>query len=427
MNEEYCRDISIKIKSAFTSKRENGEYIGGFSPYGYMKDPKNKNKLIIDDEAAEIVKMIFKLFLRGLPIFRISTMLNELGVPNPSGYKKIKGLNYKSPSYANDGLWTTSTVRYILKNRMYIGDMVQGRRERISHKIAKIRAVKQENWIIKENTHEAIIDKTTFYNIHEMLKRDTRISPVKKELGLFAGFLKCPDCGRAMVKKTPNKKVLREKYTYFACTTYMRMKKSACTRHSIRSDVLERAVFTVISTYIDLAVEMNYFIDRINQSPIKNAATAGIRNVLAAKEKEKVKIENILLDLYPDWKSNLINKEQYLALKAKHEAELKKINDVLSELRKTHEREKESIDCTNGFLQNFIQFKNIKKLSREILIALVDSIAVHEGGGIEIKFKFQDAFERAAEYITTNKDLLINAATHLIRPMNAIGGVKEVL
>jgi len=420
MNEEYCRDISNKIKSTFSLKRENGEFIGSFALYGYKKDPQNKNKLLIDDEAAETVKMIFKLFLQGQPIFGISTKLNELGIPNPSKHKKAKGMKYKSPRYkTSDGFWTTSTVRYILKNRMYIGDMVQGRREKISHKIAKIRNVKEENWIIKENTHEAIIDKVTFFNIQEMLKRDTRISSIKKELGLFAGFLRCPDCGRAMARKAPAKK-LKLNYAYFACTTYLRMKKSACTKHCIRSDILEKAVFTVVTKYIDLAIEMDEFIARINEMPIRNIATLSLQNALAVKEKEKANIERILLDLYPDWKNDLINKEQYIALKAKHESELERINGVLCELKKTQEREKEGIDGSNEFLQNFIKLKNIDKLTREILIALIDRIFIHEGGGIEIKFKFQDAFERAADYIETNNELL-NHTVDFIQQMNAFG------
>ncbi|GHV00659.1 recombinase [Clostridia bacterium] len=433
MNEEYCRQTSINVKSTLRLKRENGEHVGSFALYGYAKAPENKNALIIDEEAAVTVRLIFNLFSEGKAISRIRIILNELGIPNPTTYKRLKGMRYKSPNCKHDGLWSIATVRLILTNRMYVGDMVQGRREKISHKIGKIRAIKEENWAVKEDTHAPIIDKTTFFNVQGMMKRDTRISQTNKELSLFAGFLKCADCGRALVRKAYNKSVLhrfarsssqplqascssprnkkrRKEYVYYICNTYASLKKSACTRHSIRSDILEKVVFAVIVKQIDMAVGMIDLIEQINKAPIKTAATASMQSALRAKEKEKAKIENILLGLYPDWKNDLIGKEQYVALKAKYEAELERMNGILSGLKKTCDREKEGIDGTNDFLQNFIQFENIEKLSRRVLIGLVDCITIREGGGVEINFKFQDAHQRAAEYIATNGGLPTGAA-----------------
>ena len=428
INEEYCRDVSNKVKSTFNLKRENGEYIGGFGPYGYIKCPTDKNKLIIDDAAADVVRMIFKWFVGGMVVGQIAIKLNDLGILNPSTHKRSLGMKFRNPSSnkINDGLWCCSTVRHILGNRMLIGDMVQGKREKISHKIAKIREVDETKWIIKEGTHEPIIDKTTFWNVQSMLKRDKRISTKKKELDLFSGFLKCADCGRAMNKKQVNKKQ-QAQYHYYTCRTYETMKKSACTRHTVRSDKLERTVSAVVSRFVDMAVEMDNFISQINLSPIKMAATVKVQNLLDGKEKERRKLENILLDLYPDWKNELISKEQYLSLKVKYETELERVKSVLVEIQKTYEREKEGITNTNDFLQNFIKHKNIDKLSREVLLGLVENIFVHEGGNIEIAFKFQDAFERAAEYIETNRELLVNTAAELINRMTrqVANGLKE--
>jgi len=408
MNEEYCRDISQKVKSTFNLKRENGEYIGGFSPYGYKKHPDNKNKLIVDAEAAEVVALIFRLFLEGNPVSCIGAKLNERGIVNPTTYKKLQGMNYRHPRRVGDELWSATTIRIILTNRMYIGDMVQGKREKVSHKVAKIRTVRADKWIIKEGTHEAIIDKTTFQSVQDMLRRDTRISTKQNALGLFAGFLKCADCGRALGKKMPNK-YIKGDYYYYTCRTYELMKKSACTRHTVRSDRLEETVFAVVSKYIDTAADMDALIAKINLSPAKNAKSKGVQSALEAKEKEKAKAESILFDLYPDFKDGLISREQYLSLKEKHEAEVERLKLAIMELRKTQEAEKDGIDSTNAFLQNFLRFRHAKKLTREVLIALIDHIKIHEGGGIEISFKFQDAFLRATEYIEANQELLKEA------------------
>ena len=416
MNEEYCRDISNKIKSVFVAKRESGEYLGsGFAPYGYKKNPENTKKLIIDDEAAETVRLIFKMFLEGNSVRRITNRLNEIGMPNPSRYKKEKLPSFKiSKNKINDGLWSNTSVKNILLNRIYTGDMVQGKYEKISHKIDKIREVQEDKWVVVENTHESIIDRTAFNNIQEILKRDTRISHISKEIGLFSGFLKCADCGRLLGKKKASREKARAIYHYYTCRTYEIMKKEACTRHTTRSDNLENAVFTVISKFVEMAVKMDNFIETINKSPMKNATTIGIQNALKAREKEKIRIEGALIDLYPDWKNELITKEQYLVLKTKYEAEFDKVKNILAGLRKTFEREIAGVDGTNDFIQNFKKYKNLSKLTREVLIALVDNIIVHEGGGIEINFKFQDAFERAAEYIETNRNLLTDKAAEFV-------------
>ena len=403
MNEEYCRDISIKIKSIFSLKRENGEYIGGFAPYGYKKDPANKNKLIIDDEAASVVQMIFQMFAQGTAIYQIACKLNELGIPNPSKQKQARGLKFRNPSHTvNDGLWGATTIRHILTNRMVIGDMVQGKREKISHKVDKIRNIREDKWIIVEGTHEPIIDKVAFYNVQNMLKRDTRVSQKTKKLGLFAGFLRCADCGRALVKKRTNNP--NNNYHYFVCRTY-EMHKGACTRHTLRSDKLEKIMFDFISKYVEFAVQMDDLIERINNSPIKNVATARTVKTIEDKENEKKRIEHILMELYPDWKNGMISQEQYVSLKSKHDLELERVKRELATLQQAYGAEKEGLEGKNDFMQTFVKHANFEKLTREMLIELVNSIEVKENGELQINLKYGDDFARAREYIESNKHI----------------------
>ena len=154
VNEWYCEDISDSIRAVLKSKQSSGKFIGSFASYGYMKDENDKNKLVIDEEASVVVRLIFNLYLQGNGAQRIVYILNEREIPNPTKYKHLKGFKYvNSQAKDNRGLWNKTTVKRILKNYMYIGHMVQHKRQKVNYKIKKIRAVPPEDWILVENTH----------------------------------------------------------------------------------------------------------------------------------------------------------------------------------------------------------------------------------------------------------------------------------
>ena len=174
-------------------KRRNGEHIGSFAAYGYIKDPNDKNALVIDEQAASVVRDIFSMFLDGMSKNAIVRHLNDHGIPCPSLYKReCLGLKYQNPqmSMVKRPLWCAMTVTSILKNRMYCGDMVQGRYRMKSYKVHVQELVPKDEWYIVENTHEAIIDRETFEKVQRLLLRDTRTGPQQNKLYLFSGFLK---------------------------------------------------------------------------------------------------------------------------------------------------------------------------------------------------------------------------------------------
>ena len=190
MNEQYAYKTSVDIRRTFDTKRKNGEFIGAFAPYGLMKKPDDKNSLMIDEEAAEVVRDIFHWFVdEGMSKSGITKRLNELGVPNPAAYKRQKGLKYCNPQiHKNDGLWSEKTVCDILLNEMYIGNMVQGKQKVISYKVHDRVRTDEKDWYIVENTHDAIIDKETFEKAQALHQRDTRVSPKKKTVYLFRHY-----------------------------------------------------------------------------------------------------------------------------------------------------------------------------------------------------------------------------------------------
>ncbi|MCL2797430.1 MAG: recombinase family protein [Firmicutes bacterium] len=405
MNDEYCRDISTKVRSSLNIKRKQGQFIGSFASYGYCKDPADRHRLIIDDEAAEVVRLIFKSFVEGKSINGIARILNDLGIPGIAEYKKSKGLNYRPGGRVDTtGYWSDFSVRRILTNRVYIGDLVQKKTEIVSYKVQVCRSVERAKQIVVENTHEPIIDRELFDKVQSLLTRDTRTSPHKGELSLFAGFIKCADCGRAMQKKNitqPNKL-----YNYYVCSTYRKMTNAKCTKHTVRSDALEKAVFAVIQKYIEMAVDMDALIEQINNSPERSVSSNRIGQAIHSAEREKEKIARYITELYPDYKEGILTKEQYLSFKEKYEAQTLGIDTTLQKLREELEREKGGVDGSNTFIENFKRFRNLRTLSREVLVELVNNIYVHEGGGLDIDFRFRDTYAQALEYIDLNKALV---------------------
>ena len=404
-NESQAASTSVNVRGTLNLRRQQGKFIGSFATYGYLKDPDDKHRLVIDEETAPIVRMIFKRFIAGESIIGIAKDLNEMGIPNPSMYKKLKGFNYKHPSgRSNDGLWPDSSVRRILQNRMYVGDMVQGKNTTMSYKIKQCRAIPKDEWIIVEGTHEPIIDRETFDNAQALFNRNIRKSPQKKEVDLFSGLVRCADCKRAMNKKT--NKHSYGTYHYYRCVTARKMRKSACSNHTIRIDKLEQAVLLTIQKMIDTAVNMSELLQQINNNTKRKNESGHLEKTLKIHIGEREKVVTMIADLYPDWKGGVITKDEYQVLKERLNDKLKVLDEKIKSLNKSAEQFKNGITEENDFISHFKKYGNIETLTRPLLTELVEEIFVHEGGDIEISFKFQDAYAEAMKYIELNKELV---------------------
>ena len=405
INDEYCRDISNKVRSSLDMKRKQGKHIGSFACYGYKKDPEDHNHLVIDEEAAEVVRDIYRWYISGMSMLSISQKLNAMGVPNPSSYKKMQGLKYKN-RYENIGMgkWPDSSVRRILSNQMYIGNLVQGTLKIKSYKVQVAQRQDKEDWIIVENTHEPIISKEDFETVQDLLLRNTRKAPERTTVHLFSGYVTCGDCGRSMARKE-NHHAYGD-YTYYVCKTHTKIDKTACSRHTTRADKLENIVLSSIQTQVALAVDMDDAIRSISTNA--NASKESLRlEKLLEKAKDEVKeIESMTLDLYPDWKSGVISKEEYLELKKRFEDQKKNSMKRIRDLQDKIDDIERGQSGSNQFIDNFIAYKNIDKLTREVVVALIEMIYIYENNKIKIVFKYQNPFKEAMEYIENNKTLL---------------------
>ena len=394
MNDQYCYQTSKKIRQVFDYKRRNGQYIGSFAPYGYIKDPKDKHQLIVDEEAAEIVKQIYSLCLQGTTKRHISFYLNEHGVPSPTAYRRAKGLPVSST--ADDPMWGDRVIWNILTNPIYTGDLVQGRRRVKSYKVHEIEAVPEEEWVTVPDTHEAIIDKESFEKVQGLLKRDTRSAPRSRELHLFSGFLRCADCGKAITRSQSGKNI------YYACSTYKNRSRLACSMHSIKHNRLEAAVLFAIQQQVHLAVSYSELVARINSAPIKKSQSFRLDDLISSKERELAKVTRYKQSLYQDWKDGEITQQEYRTMKADYEQQSQRLSDILVRLTAERAELANGVDQEHPALVAFMRFENIDSLSREILIELIDHIKVYENGNISVRFKFADELRKIAEYIEIN-------------------------
>ena len=396
MDKNQGYQTSKKIRQVFDYKRRNGQYIGSNPPFGYVKDAKDRHHLVIDPDAAEIVRLIFSLLLKGTSKRGISFYLNEHGIPSPSVYKLEKGMTVSNKPDGNT-LWSGRMIHTILTNPMYTGDLVQGRFRVKSYKVHQIETVPEEEWVRVADTHEAIIDKATFEKVQELLLRDTRTSPQGRTVHLFSGFLKCADCGRAITRSVGN-----NNNVYYACSTYKNRSRTACTMHSIKHNRLEAAVLFAVQQQVHLAVSYSEMIARINTAPVKKSQSIRLEELIAVKERELAKISRYKQSLYQDWKDGEITQQDYRDMKADYERQTIALTDVLARLNAERAELANGVKSEHPALVAFTKHQNIDQLSRELLVELIDHIKVYENGNISVRFKFADEFRRIAEYIEIN-------------------------
>ena len=403
INDEYCRDISVKVKSSLTIRRENGEYIGSFPCYGYKKDASDYHKLVIDEEAAEVVREIYKMFLAGESIRGIVRVLNGRGVLTPAQYKKKLYPKYNPPSEKN-ATWTMKTVRRILTNQMYVGDLVQNVMNNISYRVQKCRPVEKENYIIVPDTHEAIISREDFGKVADLLQRDTRESPKTQKLNVLSGFIKCGDCKRGMIKKSMNNGF--KDYSYYICSTYKNRGKEICSKHTIQAEKVENAVLSFLQFHLKLVAEIEPLLELINRSPDRAKKSAKLEASLDKLKGELKRYRQLKAELYPDFKAGLIERSEYEMFRTKYDISIADIEERIKQTQEKIIEIEQGISPKNAFIKAFREQKSIPELTREVVSIFIENIYVYEDERIEIVMKFKDEYETVLEYILGNRKIV---------------------
>lgn len=388
INEAYCRDISMKIRSQLEIKRKNGQFLGSFAAFGYLKDEQDKNKLVVDQYAADIVRDIFKWKLEGISPQDIADALNKLGVLSPMEYKRSLGMKYTTSFKTSaKAAWSAGTVIRILKNPIYTGILIQGKETTPSYKVHKRIAKDKSEWTVIEDSHEAIISEIDFDSVQKVLKCDTRRSPDDKAVGLFSGMLFCGDCGASMVRKTVP--AGEKKYVYYVCSAHKQDK--SCSPHRMRDTALEEIVLDSLRQHIREVVNMSELMNITDTAPLRTAQAQKIQRQLDKKREEYEKLQKLLMSLYENLTDGVIDREEYARLKASFTARADEAEKQMDALRESL-NDIRSHGTENVWMNEFIKRQELASLDRAVVVALIDKILIHSNDMVEIIYRWQDEF-----------------------------------
>ncbi len=388
INEAYCRDISVKIRSQLEIKRKNGQFLGSFAAFGYLKDEQNKNKLVVDQYAADIVRDIFKWKLEGVSPQDIADALNKLGVLSPMEYKRSLGMKFTTSFKTNaKAAWSAGTVIRVLKNPIYTGVLVQGKETTPSYKVHKRITKDESEWTVIEDSHEAIISKIDFDSVQKVLGCDTRRSPGGKAVGLFSGMIFCGDCGASMVRKTVP--AGEKKYVYYVCSAHKQDK--SCSPHRMRDTALEEIVLDSLKQHISEVVDMSELLEITDTAPLRTAQAQKVQRQLDKKHEEYEKLQKLLMSLYENLADGIIDREEYTRLKASFTARADEAEKQMDALRETL-TDIQNHGTENTWMNEFIKRQGLSSLDRAVVVALIDKILIHSNDVVEIIYRWQDEF-----------------------------------
>lgn len=399
INDAYCRDISIKVRSQLDVKRKNGKFIGSFAAYGYLKDPKDKNHLIVDEYAAEIVQLIFNLKLDGFSALAIAEELNKMGVLPPMEYKRMLGYNYNSGfRTSTTPSWGAKSVIRILENELYTGVMVQGKNQKINYKVKKSRAVSSEQWIRVQDTHEAIIPRTYFDRVQEIMRLDTRTAPSEKNVYPLSGLVRCGDCEQNMVRRSTAKK--NKVYYYLHCSSYRN--GEGCTSHIISEEKLMSAVISFVKTQLALLVEADKFLQHITELPKEQYGVKALNTQIGELNREIERYCDLKERLYQDMVAEVIDKEEYAEYNQRFSLKMEETKKAKTALEEKRERLLSTDIHLRPWMEEFKRISTLETLGRKEMVMLINRVLVFSKDRIEIHLNFEDEIyefiERAEQY-----------------------------
>lgn len=396
VNDAFCRDISIKVRSQLEIKRKKGDFIGSFAVYGYLKDPTDRHKLIIDEFAANVVRDIFKWKIDGASQQRIADKLNGLGILSPMEYKRYCGMSYHSGFQVNPkAKWTAVAIGRILRNEFYVGTLVQGKRTTPNHKVKKTVEKPSDEWIRIENNHTPIVTPEDFATVGRLLLQDTRIAPEQKTVSLFSGLIFCGDCGQNMVKNGVCK--AGKTYSYYMCCT--NRTKKECSSHRIPEQAVMDSVLASLKKHISIILQMEKMLSFLDTLPLERAKIQKTDARLISKQEEIKRYQQLKATLYESLTDGLIDKAEYLELKAVYDGKMRDAQAAETKLREELENALQNRTQDSRWIGYFKAYHNIDKLDRRMVVTLIEKILVYEDCRLEIKFQYQSDYDRTLALI----------------------------
>lgn len=378
VNEWYLEDLSDNIKSVLTDQRKKGKHIGAFAVYGYQKDPEQKGHLIVDPEAAIVVQEVYELFAGGMGKMNIARTLNARGIPNPTEYKRKKGLRY-SGSKPYGTLWTYASISDMLGNEMYIGNMVQGKYENKTYKSKHSTPVSKERWIRVEKTHEPIIEKELWDKVQSIRKMRTK-PMCNGQKGFHAGKIKCLYCGHTLYS------VKNREYRYLKCS-YRNMGGLSCPGTFVAMRFLEKAIINELNMIISEYFDEDAAMDKINSNNSLEHTMDRLKKEIKDLEKNYAVMRKAVRDLYLDKTKAIITEKEFVELKANFDVDAQTIQNQLEDKRLQIDKVNELISNGRTKRDILLQYKNIEHLDINIMDKLIDYVEV---GKVEKKVHKDD-------------------------------------
>lgn len=393
INDMYVRDISKKIRSSLIERKKAGNFLGVTAPYGYKKDPNNKFHLVINEKEAEVVKRVFRLYLEGNGLTKIAQILTKDGVPVPGETRNI-GKTRKTALYSS---WKQTTIRRILDNRVYLGELVQFKRRKINYKSKRRITVPEEERYICKGTHEAIIDEEDFNTVQNILKKNKSFKGTKHDY-LFKGLLYCAECGARLNITYSNyalKKYGEYRYTTI-CYSYSRLYSDICTRHSNSipelEEVLIKHIKEVCSRYINenLQDELISMAKKQKQLELKQISN---EKRLETLEQKIADIGLYIKNLYMDKVKGVVSENDYISLVSDFTKDRDNLIKEKEELITIINNQKPQIDETAKIEKLAKEFISLEKPTKQLLNELIEKITISENKEINIYFKFNELNE----------------------------------
>ena len=384
MNDMYAKDISKKIKSSLKSKQKEGKWVGSKTPFGYIKDPNNKDKWLVDEPAAEVVRKIYNLCIQGYGTTQIARKLKEDGIMTPTEY--YQSLGRKSPTKVQEvkNFWNADTVNNILDRQEYIGDTVNFKCTTRSYKDkTRVKLPKEDRKVFK-NTHEPIIDEYT-WNIAKQLRNNRKKPTRSGKKSIFSGLLFCNDCGKKMYFQSPVKDLKNK--DHYRCSSY-KHDTSLCTSHYISDEILQvivleniQRVISYVKSYEDLFIQEQ--LAKSTQDELKHISKN--KKELEKAKNRVIEIDNLFMHIYEDNISGKLTDERFRNLSFNYDKEQQELKIKIEQLSKDIENtEKKDTDITQ-FISNVKKYTEISELTPEILNELIEKIIIHQAEKIDGK------------------------------------------
>jgi DNA invertase Pin-like site-specific DNA recombinase len=376
INEWYLEDLSENVRTVLDHKRVQGQYIGSFPLYGYVKSPDNHNLLVIDPVAAEVVRKIYDLYMQGRGKTQIAMWLNERGIPSPAAHKRELYPSYHNPNVnAASNAWNPTSISRILKERTYTGDLVQGKAKKVSYKSDKMVHVPEKDWIVVPNTHEAIIDKATFITVRDI--RDQRVRGNYRGIGTahaLSGKVRCMDCGSSMNKYQMTYKDAIK--FYLRCKLYS-IDMSKCSGHSIRLDRLEHEILCRLSEHIRHYHETKQTSEYLRDDRCQQRRGA-IQKEITALHSKMERARQAKREIYTDKAAGILTTEEFIDFSAGYTREIEQCEARLSTLEADLtglEAQKLDFDAIQRKIAGLTEFES---LTRELVLDFIDYVEIGE-------------------------------------------------